>query len=76
MVRLQDLKLARHQHLDAERVTEESSGVKRRGRPFNHTPECLERQAVFRASNFERHLLVKLLLRRSLSLVLFFLGRA
>ena len=27
---------------------EESSGVKRRGRPFNHTPECAERQAVFR----------------------------
>ena len=27
---------------------EESSGVKRRGRPFNHTPECAEKQAVFR----------------------------
>ena len=22
--------------------------MKRRGRPFNHTPECVERQAVFR----------------------------
>ena len=27
---------------------EESTGVKRRGRPYNHTPECLERQAVSR----------------------------
>ena len=24
---------------------EESSGVKRRARPYNHTPECLERQS-------------------------------
>ena len=28
---------------------EERSAVKRRGRPFNHTPECNERQADFRA---------------------------
>ena len=28
---------------------EERSGAKRRGRPFNHTPECYERQADFRA---------------------------
>ena len=27
---------------------EESSGVVRRGRPYNHTPGCAERQAVFR----------------------------
>ena len=27
---------------------EESIGVKRRGRPYNHTPECSERQAIFR----------------------------
>ena len=27
---------------------EESSGVKPQGRPFNHTPECSEKQAVFR----------------------------
>ena len=27
---------------------EEISGVSRRGRPVNHTPECAERQAVFR----------------------------
>ena len=28
---------------------EERSAVKRRDRPFNHTPECNERQADFRA---------------------------
>ena len=27
---------------------EESSGGKRRGRPYNHTPDCWEKQAVFR----------------------------
>ena len=28
---------------------EERSAVKRRGKPFNHTPECDEKQADFRA---------------------------
>ena len=47
MVRLQDRKLARNQHRDAKRAMKKE--VKRRGRPFNHTPECNEKQADFRA---------------------------
>ena len=46
-----------------------STGMKRRGTPFNDNPKCAERQAVF-ASNFAN--LVELLPGRSLLLVLFF----
>ena len=64
MVRLHDRKLAGHQHLDAKRVTRrESSGVKRRGRPYNHTLLNVENDKPFSVSNFERPLLVMLHLR-------------
>ena len=36
---------------------EERSAVKRRGRPFDHTPECIERQADFRARHREMKML-------------------
>ena len=45
---------------------EERSAVKRCGRPFNHTPECNERQADFRA----RHGKMKMLASNETSPVL------
>ena len=39
------------------RACKVSSGVKRRGRPYNHTPECAQRQAVFREQLLEMKML-------------------
>ena len=48
MVRLQDRKLVGNQTPGCKACDEERSGVKRQGRPFNHTAECAAKQADFR----------------------------
>ena len=45
---LQDRKLAGHQHPGCKACDGETSGVRHRGRPFNHSPECSTRQPDFR----------------------------
>ena len=50
MVRLQDRKLVRNQYRDAKACDGERSAVKCRGRSFNHTPECNEKQDDFRGT--------------------------
>ena len=49
MIRLQDRKLAKKSTPGCKACDEERSAVKRRDRPFNHKPECQEKQADFRA---------------------------
>ena len=49
MVRLQDRKLAKKSTPGCKACDEERSAEKRRDRPFNHKPECHEKQADFRA---------------------------
>ena len=48
MVRWQDWKLAGYPHPNAKHVTRRVLESNVCGRAYNHTPECLEKQAVFR----------------------------